>query len=177
MDKDSSSKPPKKKHLRRINVGLDATIKELVVAEGALAGKSQEKIAKYATEKLGLKMSHDTVREILSRENVQKIIEEQHSRLIAVLPKATDNIINAVNSFDKKQDLEDKKISWEATKRVSESAGTLSANQSVVHQTFIQQQNNVVIPPVIAKLMEKHFGGIIDMGDKNWESSAEPQTD
>jgi hypothetical protein len=150
--------------LRRLDPKIKGTMTEVVIAEGALNGLNNTQLAEYASKKLGQTITTKHVKELMSRETVQTIIDSQYQRIVGILDKATDNIISAVTSYSPKQDADAKKISWEATKEVSRSLGTLAApTQSVVHNTFINQQHNTVIPPVIAELMAKHFGNIIDV--------------
>jgi hypothetical protein len=155
----------KKPQFKRTDPHMKGTIKDLLVAEGKLNGLEPSEISKDVSRRLKKKVSTKEVNKILSKKEVNEIIDAQYSKMVKALPVATENIIYAASTFRKKGlDSDDKRIAWDATKEIAKSFGTISANtQSVVHQTFIEHQNNVIIPPIIADLMKKHYGGIIDM--------------
>ena len=103
----------------------------------------------------------DTVGRILKTDEAQEIMAACHSKIIEKAPKAVDNILKAVDNFDAAYDGGDKvqaSISWEATKLVTQIPGlTPSSQTSIVHQTFINKQLNM-IDPTIAELIAKHLG-------------------
>lgn len=133
------------------------------IVKKRVAGKSMRAISREMT-KSGKPVSFSGVKLILSRDDVKQMLEKQYLKLASSVECATDNIIKAATDFKKGQLIEDKKISWEANKLIAQAHGLLpTANQSVVHQTFINNQYNTIIPPVIAELAAKHFGGMVNM--------------
>ena len=134
--------------------------KSIIVRE-ALKGKSKREIAKVCEEE-GVKCHYNTVQQVMNNDDVQKVLKKSYYRMAGAVTKSVDNIIKAADAFDKKQMSEDKKISWEANKLIAQAHGLLPSNtQSIVHQTYIANQTNNVIPPIIAELAAKHFGGMI----------------
>jgi hypothetical protein len=135
------------------------------LAEDRLNGMSNKEIAK----KHGLSASR--VEKVLSKEEVVAMLDRAYLKMATAVPEVTNNIIEAALDFRKKRDAdgeertsEDKKISWEANKLIAQAHGMLpTSSQSVVHNTFINQQTNNVIPPVIAELAAKHFGGFVNI--------------
>lgn len=126
--------------------------------------KSYRQISKELKEEHGLEVGDVAIRNTLRKDNVQEIINKEYIRLADVIPRAVDNIINATYKFKIGGNLskEDKSITWEATKLVAQSHGLLpTTNQSIVHQTLINQTNNAM-PPMIAELLKKHFGGVYE---------------
>lgn len=137
--------------------------RNIKIAKARVAGKTLAEIGG------GFGLKPISVQKVLERDEVKALIEKQYLKLAAMLPEVTDRIIKVSQKLDDSDiEREDKSMSWEANKLIAQSHGLLpSANQSVVHQTFIGQQNNVVVPPIIAELMAKHFGGIIDIKEEN----------
>ena len=135
------------------------------IVKKRMEGKSTAQITKELNAK-GIVIAHSTVREILGRDDVKKMLDEEYLKLATSVPKATQNIINAVDRFDDIQSKEKTQISWEATKLIAQAHGLLpTSNQSVIHQTYIQNQHNTLIPPIIAELARKHFGGLLKIPD------------
>lgn len=152
-----------KHKLKKAGVRPAQQVKYRRIAEKSLEGKSNVQISQEMA-KTGCKISPESVSKILRKDEIKQMIEEQYAIIASTLPKATKNIINAVNSFSTDQHKDDKQISWEASKLVAQAHGVLpSAQTSIVHQTYIQNQTNNVIPAVIAELAQKHFGGLINL--------------
>lgn len=143
--------------------------KSIIVRE-ALKGKSKREIAKVCEEE-GVKCHYNTVQQVMNNDDVQKVLKKSYYRMAGAVTTSVNNIIKAANAFDKKQETDDKKISWEANKLIAQAHGLLPTNtQSIVHQTYIANQTNNVIPPIIAELAAKHFGGMIKVNDINQET-------
>lgn len=142
---------------------FDYEKRKAIIIKEALKGRTVKDITKACKEQ-GVICSPSTVYQVMNKDEVQKIIKRAYYRMASSVPKAVDNIVKAADAFDVKQESEDKKISWEANKLIAQSHGLLpTSTQSVVHQTYIQHQTNTVIPPVIAELAAKHFGGMINI--------------
>jgi hypothetical protein len=107
----------------------------------------------------------DTVGRMLKTDEAREIMEACHNAMVMKAPKAIENIDTAVEGFQdayKRGDKVQLGISWEATKTVTQSLGlSPTAQTSIVHQTFINKQTNL-IDPVIAELMKKHLEPVID---------------
>lgn len=132
--------------------------RDIGIVKERVAGKSVSEIAK------GVGLTVGGVSKVLNRDDIRKMLEREYLRLANAVPEVTENIINSAKSFSKEQESDDKKISWEANKLIAQAHGLLpTSSQSVVHQTFINNQVNQIIPPVIAELAAKHFGGMVNM--------------
>lgn len=139
-------------------------LRDRLIVQKTIEGKTAKEISEECTKELGKPVSSAVVAQVRNRDDIQGMLDREYCKLASALPKATDNIINATNNFSSGQTSEDKKISWEASKLVAQAHGLLpTSNQSVIHQTYINQQNNTVIPPVIAELAAKHFGGFANI--------------
>lgn len=135
-----------------------------LIVKKHLESKSQRKIAEEVSKETGLRVTQNTVNNVLKREDINSMLEYEYRRLASCVPVVTTNIINAATSLNTDQPVEDKKISWEATKLIAQAHGVIpTAQQSIIHQTYINNQVNNVIPPVIAELAAKHFGGFINI--------------
>jgi hypothetical protein len=132
--------------------------RDLEIVKERVAGKGITEIGK----KVGL--TSGGVSKVLNRDDIRRMLEREYLKMASAVPVATENIINAAESFGTDQEPDDKKISWEANKLIAQAHGIIpTSSQSVVHQTFINNQVNQVIPPVIAELAAKHFGGLVNM--------------
>jgi hypothetical protein len=132
--------------------------RDMGIVKEILEGKSDSEIAK------GVGLTVSGVRKVRNRDDIRKMLEREYLKMANAVPAVTDKIIGAAESFSKEQESDDKKISWEANKLIAQAHGLLpTSSQSVVHQTFINNQVNQVIPAVIAELAAKHFGGLVNM--------------
>lgn len=135
-----------------------------IVAKG-LEGKSLMKIAReIVAEGDAETYSKQSVRAVLNRDDIKPIMEAQYLKIMGVIPEVTDRIIAKASKLDKRMDDKiNQNICWEANKLLAQTGGVMIApNQTNIHATFITQNNNV-IPPVIADLMARYFGDIIDV--------------
>lgn len=138
-----------------------------LIVKKRLEAKSQRAIAAEVTKEIGHRVSQQTVDKVLKREDISAMLEQEYCRLAAAVPKVTQNIITAAENLDTSQGADDKRISWEANKLIAQAHGIIpTAQQSVVHQTYINNQINTVIPPVIAELAAKHFGGMVNIKNR-----------
>jgi DNA-directed RNA polymerase specialized sigma24 family protein len=132
--------------------------RDVGIVKEILAGKTDSEIAK------GVGLTVSGVRKVRNRDDIRKMLEKEYLKMASAVPVATEKIINAAQEFSKDQESEDKKISWEANKLIAQAHGLLpTSSQSVVHQTYINNQVNTIIPPVIAELAAKHFVGLVNM--------------
>lgn len=130
-----------------------------------LEGKTLPQIAReLVAEGEVEKYSKQSVQAVLKREDIKPIMEAQYLKIMGVIPEVTDRIIAKSRKLDEVMDDKiNQNISWEATKLLAQTGGVMIApNQTNIHATFITQNNNM-IPPVIADLMSKYFGDIIDV--------------
>jgi hypothetical protein len=106
-----------------------------------------------------------TISRMLKTDEAREILKACHMRIVEKAPKAVENITVAVDGFQaafKQGDKVQAGISWEASKLVTQILGlSPTAQQSIVHQTYINSQTNL-IDPVIAELMKKHLAPVID---------------
>jgi len=175
MDKDSLPVKRKYKRRKRDQVKIQqkriATLKtlarpqDLLVAQKKLEGKTATAIGRE------LDMNPGTVKAILKREDVQKILNDACTAIAAEIPKTVKRHIRLANMLEKDYlNKEYLTVAYDANKTMLQSTGVLaSAAQSIVHQTFIQQQTNNIIPPVIAQLLQKHYGNTIDVKEIEYE--------
>lgn len=140
-------------------------IRNKAIAVKKLQGKSIPKITKEISKEFK-PISKSRIITLLNGDDMKKMLEEESLKLASAVPDVTSNIVNAATSFNSDLSPEDKKISWEANKLIAQAHGLLpTSSQSIVHQTYINQTNNI-IPPVIAELMKKHFGNMVAMDEK-----------
>lgn len=151
----------------------DTTLRDLKIIEGTVAGKTCEQIGK----EVGCAKS--TVHKVQHNPDVKTKIQKIYNKLVGEsLDLAASNIAYAIKHYQdrKLQDVKDnqgnvKKVwildeqlrdhGFKASQKLLESAGLLTSHQvSIVHQTFVNQQNNVV-SPVINDLISKYFGGVL----------------
>lgn len=164
MDFYSPERVAKRTAKRIKNSRTKTRSRDVLIVKKRLEGKSIKEIAKEVSLETGKKVLPQVVDYTLNRDDIQGMLDRQYCKMASALPEATDNIINAAKDFSKEQESEDKKISWEASKLIAQAHGLLpTSNQSVIHQTYINQQNNTIIPPVIAELAAKHFGGFANI--------------
>lgn len=158
---------PKRNDAKRVaTVRAKKRPRNTIIVKKRIQGKSTRVIAEELT-KIGHPICASQVHNILKKDEIKAMLEKEYCRLATAVPKVTQNIINAANDFSKEQESDDKKISWEANKLIAQAHGMLpTSSQSIVHQTYIQNQVNTIIPPVIAELAAKHFGGFINMQNK-----------
>jgi hypothetical protein len=121
--------------LSRNSNGTD--VRDINIAKLRAAGVTQAKIAEHTG------LSLPGVRYVLAKEQVQAMIEQEQSRLAALMPSAMDN-------YEKT----DKEIAYRATTKVLESHGLLPGNQSVVIQQF--NTKNTIISPVLERVLEEY---------------------
>lgn len=138
--------------------------RDSLIVQKRLMGKSANAIVKELKEETGDVLSKQGVYYVLKKEEISKMLEREYCKIASSVPRVTDNIINAATSFSKDQQRDDKQISWEANKLIAQAHGIIpTANQSVVHQTYIQHQTNNIVPQVIADLAAKYFGEAINV--------------
>jgi hypothetical protein len=132
---------------------------DVVIAQKKIQGKTSACIARE------LDMPVTTVKAILNREEVQAIINNAYSDMVNEVPNVVARTKRIAAHLDSEVLIPGMMaISWDANKSILQSTGIFAGNnQSIVHNTFINQQNNSIIPPLIAELMAKHFGGVIDI--------------
>ena len=152
-------------HKKRVKAQRDKTkVRDTKIQEKRLEGKSLREIAKEVTMEMGVPIGSQAVGNVLNRDDIKPIMEAQYLKIIGEIPAVTDRIIKKARALD--NDMDDKinqNICWEANKLLAQTGGVLIApNQTNIHQTFITQNNNV-IPPVIADLMSRYFGDVIDV--------------
>lgn len=158
---------PKRNDAKRVaTVRKKFAPRDRLVVKKHLQGKSQRQIAREVAEETGKTMDAARVFKTLHREDIQKMLEGEYCRLASVVPAVTNNIIDAALDFNVKIDRDTKSVPWEANKLIAQAHGILpTSHQSVVHQTFNTQINNLV-PPIIAELAAKHFGGMLNLQSK-----------
>jgi len=141
------------------------------IVKKRLEGKSARQIAEEMTQE-GRKITPNWVYSILKKEEVKEMLEREYCKLASVVPKVTENIIEAAAAFAPGTD-ENNKISWEANKLIAQAHGLVpTSQQSIVHQTYINTQVNNVVPDVIRQLAAKHFAGMV-----NFSSMSSTQID
>lgn len=132
--------------MSRASQGTD--VRDINIAKLRAAGVTQAKIAEHTG------LSIPGVRYVLAKEQVQAMIEQEQSRLAALMPTAMDNYEKWVNKAHQYHDKTDKEIAYRATTKVLESHGLLPGNQSVVIQQF--NTKNTIISPVLEKVLEEY---------------------
>jgi len=160
LNKGTHGKENTEKRVATMQNNLRA--RNLSVAKKAVQGKSPKQISKEIEKETGKALSVNSVRNVLAKDEIKEVLEKAYCKLASAVPKVTDNIIEAAESFEPGD--ESQKISWEANKLIAQAHGLLpTSQQSIVHQTYINTQVNNIIPPVIAELAAKHFGGMINL--------------
>lgn len=130
--------------------------RDVMIAKRAVDGATNAQISRE------FDISSGRVSQILNREDIKDIVDRAHARLVShTLPTAVENIHHAVLQYQTTKDKTEKDHGFRASEKVLESAGLLAGNStSIVHQTYIETQTNVM-SPVIEKLLQKHFQGFI----------------
>ena len=152
-------------HKKKVKTQRDKTkVRDTMIQAKRLEGKPLRQIAKEVTEETGAPIGPQAVANVLTREDIKPIMEAQYLKIIGEIPEVTDRIIKKASALDQRMDDKiNQNICWEANKLLAQTGGILIApNQTNIHQTFITQNNNV-IPPVIADLMSRYFGDVIDV--------------
>lgn len=146
-----------------------ASERDVLIASRLAAGATQTAVAK----EFGL--SQPMVSVISSRDDIKDIINRAHERIItSTLTKAVDNIDHLVTGYKTTKDKQEKDHGYKATEKVLEAAGLLSSHsQSIVHQTYINQQTNVM-NPIINELITKHLDGYA-LSKPVWEVDDAPK--
>jgi len=158
---------PKRNDAKRVaTLRKKSAPRDRLIVKKRLEGKSQRQIAKEVAAETGRRLDQQTVFAVLHREDIQAMLEKEYCRLASAVPQVTSNIIDAALAFDVKQDRTIKSVPWEANKLIAQAHGIIpTTHQSIVHQTFNTQINNLV-PPIIAELAAKHFGGMLNLQSK-----------
>lgn len=163
LNKGTHDKENTEKRVAAIQRNL--RVRNLAVAKKAIQGKSVGQISKEIEKETGRALSPNAVRNVLAKDEIKEVLEKAYCKLASAVPKVTDNIIGAAEAFEPGD--ETQKISWEANKLIAQAHGLLpTSQQSIVHQTYINTQVNNLIPPVIAELAAKHFGGMINLNKR-----------
>lgn len=123
-------------------------VRDTEIAKMRAAGVTQAKIAEHTG------LSIPGVRYVLAKEQVQAMIEQEQSRLAALMPSAMDNYEKWVTKAHTYHDKTDKEIAFRATTKVLESHGLLPGNQSVVIQQF--NTKNTIISPILERVLEEY---------------------
>lgn len=140
-----------------------------IAGDIAIGDKSIVKIA----EEHGIVPS--TVYRLMKKEQVKELIEQQSQELVRCIPKAVENIKGLVEDFaatmDKvtvqkdgsvtkeiinKLDKDDRKLAYDATKKVLEAPGLLGGGipSVIIGKLTVNQQNNM-ISPVVMELLKQ----------------------
>lgn len=135
-----------------------------IASDIAIGDKSIVKIA----EEHGIVPS--TVYRLMKKEDVKELIEQQSQELVKLIPKAVENIKGLVEDFattvdlkrtDKdgkettvkvlKLDKDDRKLAYDATKKVLEAPGLLGGGvpSVIIGKLTVNQQNNLISPIVM----------------------------
>ena len=141
--------------------------RDVLVATRLAEGVPQREIAAEAG------VSQQYVSCLKRRDDIKVIIEKAHEKLIkSSLGASVENIDHVVKNYRTTTDEAEKEHGFKASVKVLEAAGLLSSHsQSVVHQTYINQQTNVT-NPVIDALISKHLAGFA-LDRPVWEIEAE----
>lgn len=143
-------------------------VRDQAVAKMRAAGATQKDIA----EKTGL--SIPGVKYVLAKEQVQAMIEQEQSRLAALMPNAMDNYETWVKKATSYHDKTDKEIAFRATTKVLESVGILPGAQSVVITNIVNK--NTIISPMMEKVLEEFGNRLreVDVIDVDFEEKKMP---
>lgn len=128
--------------------------RNVLIAKRYAEGATQREIASE------FNITQQEVSHITRKPAMQDIIRRAHERFITnTLDVAVENIDYVVKGYKGTDDKQLRDHGYDASKKVLEAAGLLSSHaQSIVHQTYIAQQTNVM-NPLINDLINKHFGG------------------
>lgn len=136
-------------------VGRPDIAKEMVrdykVAIQACAGNNVQEIARE------LDCTRDTVYYALKKDRIKEYIERNTLKMLENLPRAVSNVTNLVNGMDKAKDMDEKKLCYQATRDVLTVGNVLpSASQTTLVQNVYNQQNNLIMSPIIREMIDKH---------------------
>jgi len=126
-------------------------VRDYKVAIKACAGETVSKIAK------DLDCTRPTVYYALKKDRVKEYIEKHTLQMLENLPGAVKNVTTLVNGLDSAETSDERKLCYQATRDVLTTANVIpSQSQTTLIQNVYNQQNNLIMSPVIQQLMDKH---------------------
>jgi hypothetical protein len=104
-----------------------------------------------------LQCSPATVYNVLSKQEVKELVERETSRLVELVPSAMENLKSLVQGMNRARTPEERKLGWEATRKVLESTGLLASGAPSVRvqQLTINQQNIQLVSPVVLEALRR----------------------
>jgi hypothetical protein len=111
-------------------------------------------------DKVGL--SHQTISRALSKPGLDKLIDAARNEIINdLLPKSIDNVKFCVNGMQTSTDKQFKYFGYDISKEILKSVGLLASPTTSIQFQQIFNQQQVIINPVIQRLLQDH-DAIID---------------
>ena len=137
---------------KRGNPGtLKKKVHEKQIVQRVLSGKNISQVAREVG------VTNTTVYRVLKRENVKDYIEKHTMRMLEDMPEAVDNVSRLVKGMKDEDDVNKLKLCYQATRDVLTVGNVLpSQTQATFVQNIYNQQNNLIMSPVIREMIEKH---------------------
>ena len=127
-------------------------LRDLNIAKLAATGLSQPKIINTMNTE-GWNVSKAIVKYALSKDEIKKVIEEERTRLLSLVPQAVKNYERWITRAHGYKDKTDKQIAFQATTKVLESPGLLSGTPSQ-QINVLMNSGNTIVSPVIEGLLK-----------------------
>ena len=85
----------------------------------------------------------------MRKEEIRELVERESQRLLNAIPRAASNMVGLVDNFATEQDIDVKKMGYDATKKVLEAPGLIGSTTPSVQigKMVVNQQNNQIISP------------------------------
>jgi uncharacterized protein (DUF433 family) len=126
-------------------------VRDYKVAIQACAGKNVQEIARE------LDCTRDTVYYALKKDRVKDYVEKHTLKMLENLPQAVKNVTGLVDRMEKETDKDERKLCYQATRDVLSVGNVLpSQNQTTLIQNVYNQQNNLIMSPIIKGMIDQH---------------------
>lgn len=126
-------------------------VRDYKVAIKACAGETVTQIAK------DLDCNRKTVYYALEKDRVKEYVEKHTLKMLENLPQAVKNVTSLVEKMEGEKDRDERKLCYQATRDVLSVGNVLpSQNQTTLIQNVYNQQNNLMMSPIIKEMIDKH---------------------
>jgi DNA-binding XRE family transcriptional regulator len=126
-------------------------VRDYKIAIKACAGETVTQIARE------LDCNRKTVYYALEKDRVKEYVEKHTLKMLENLPQAVQNVTGLVNKMEGEVDKDERKLCYQATRDVLSVGNVLpSQNQTTLIQNVYNQQNNLIMSPIIKGMIDQH---------------------
>ena len=126
-------------------------IRDYEVAIKSCGGQGVTEIAR------DLGCTRATVYLALTKDRVKDYIEQHTLKIFENLPQAVKNVATLVDGMGSAETNDERKLCYQATRDVLTTANVLpSQSQTTLVQNVYNQQNNLIMSPIIREMIDKH---------------------